>query len=209
MASSSSVKEREGGDKTTSGMRSSKKLSASSSSLKERKGKTMADRRSSKGLRTSSSSISEKSRMDKPNELRQYSLKECQDFVRPYATEAISFYNDRNAGAKYELVEPGNHTPVLLATCFVHHVDFTAKKTDVPDAPEEMFFAELTTTDDVRHVTFCKCMGPKNLITGDKNNGCCFCKSYNVQHPTGGGFKAGRHGLFPDEENYRLMDLVY
>ncbi|XP_026460197.1 uncharacterized protein LOC113361025 [Papaver somniferum] len=95
--------------------------------------------------------------MDKPYKFRQCTIKECQDYVRPYATDAISFYNDKSTGAKYELVEPGNITPVLLATCFLHHVDFMAKKTDVADAPEEMFFAELTTTDQVGRVTFCKC----------------------------------------------------
>ncbi|KAI3935645.1 hypothetical protein MKW98_022653 [Papaver atlanticum] len=86
--------------------------------------------------------------------------------------------------------------------CILGHAFFTIStsplKTDIADAPEEMFFAELTTLRGARCVKFCKCMGPKESISGDKNNGCCYCHTYNVQHPRGGGFKAGRAGLFRD-----------
>ncbi|KAI3907583.1 hypothetical protein MKW98_016227 [Papaver atlanticum] len=65
-----------------------------------------------------------------PIKERTYTSKQVQDVVRPYAAD----------GTKYELVEPGYLTSVLLNTCFLHHVDFTAKKTDVTDAPVEMCF---------------------------------------------------------------------
>ncbi|MCL7046706.1 hypothetical protein MKW94_027305 [Papaver nudicaule] len=61
-----------------------------------------------------------------------------------------------------------------------------------------MFFAELTSVGEVRSVKLCKCIGPKESISGDKNNGCCYCTSYNVQHPRGGRFTAGGSGLFRD-----------
>ncbi|KAI3926896.1 hypothetical protein MKX01_032811 [Papaver californicum] len=83
---------------------------------------------------------------------------------------------------------------LYIGTCILHHIDFTAKKTDVADVPDEMFFAELTTIKAVRCVKFCKCMGPKNSISGDKNNGCRYCSTHNVQHPRGGGFMTGRAG---------------
>ncbi|KAI3964765.1 hypothetical protein MKW92_012875 [Papaver armeniacum] len=137
-----------------------------------------------------------------PRKVHKCIPKELQDFVRPYATDAISFYND-STGAKYKLVEPGDISQVRRATYVLYHIDFMAKKTDVADAPEEMFFAEMTSTNNVRCVKFCKCMGQKNSISGDKNNGCCYCRFYNVQHPRGGGFMAGRAGLFTDEANYR------
>ncbi|MCL7049343.1 hypothetical protein MKW94_010986 [Papaver nudicaule] len=121
------------------------------------------------------------------------------DYVRPYATDAITFYN-KEAGTKYELVEPGYITTKLLSRCFLYHIDFTAKKSDVAGAPVEMFFAELTSKQKVRCVKFCTSMGPKNLISGDKNNGCCYCMSYLIQHPRGGGFMAGRGGF--RDENY-------
>ncbi|KAI3927486.1 hypothetical protein MKW92_033283 [Papaver armeniacum] len=111
--------------------------------------------------------------------------------------EAISVYNQKTA-TKYELVEPGNISDTLLPNCLLHHIDFTAKNNDVADAPEEMFFAELKTINKIRSVTSSRCMGPKISISGNKNNGCCYCMFYNVQHPRGGGFMAGRKGLFSD-----------
>ncbi|MCL7027235.1 hypothetical protein MKW94_002879 [Papaver nudicaule] len=131
---------------------------------------------------------------------RKYSARDRQrhDVVRPYATDALLVYNE-STGTEYELVEPGYISHAVLSTCFLHHIDFTAKKTDVADAPEEMFFSELTSANRVRSVEFVNCMGPKKLISGDKNNGCCYCMRYNVQHPRTGGFLAGGKGLFRDE----------
>ncbi|XP_026385458.1 uncharacterized protein LOC113281035 [Papaver somniferum] len=95
-------------------------------------------------------------------------------------------------GTKYELVEPGYLTHVYIGRGFLHHVDFTARKTDVADAPEEMFFAELITVKQVRCVKCCRCMGPKKSISGDRNNGCLYCEDSNsVQHPRDGGFMSG------------------
>ncbi|KAI3892600.1 hypothetical protein MKW92_037018 [Papaver armeniacum] len=165
----------------------------------------MADLRSLKRLRTSSSSNSEKSPKAKPRKGCKSTSEDGQDSVRLYATDAICFYNS-DTRPKYKLVEPGNISSVDLPTCSLHHIDFTAKRTGVGDVPEEMFFAELTTTDKGRQVKFCNCMGPKNSISGDKNNGCCYCKSYNVQHPMGGGFMAGGSGLFTDENDYNEND---
>ncbi|XP_026459598.1 uncharacterized protein LOC113360289 [Papaver somniferum] len=121
------------------------------------------------------------------------------DIVRPYATDAMSAYNEAT-GTTYELVEPGFLTSVYIGPCFLHHIDFTAKKIEVADALEEMFFSELTTRKGVRCVKVCKSMGPKESISGDKNNGCCYCVTYNVvQHPRGRGFSAGGAALFTDE----------
>ncbi|KAI3930001.1 hypothetical protein MKW98_004155 [Papaver atlanticum] len=122
----------------------------------------------------------------KPRKERKFTTKDRRDLVRPYAMDAIS-------GTKYEMVEPGNITNVVLSRHLLHHIDFTAKKTDVADAPVEI------TLNKVRSVECCRCMGPKKSISGDKNNGCCYCMDYNVQHPRDGGFMAGREGLFSDE----------
>ncbi|KAI3928307.1 hypothetical protein MKW98_023908, partial [Papaver atlanticum] len=88
---------------------------------------------------------------------RKYTSKDGDDVVNPLEID--------HEGTKYELVEPGCITSVLLLTCFFYHIDFTAKKTDVADAPEKIFFAELKTTYKVRVVELCKSMGPKSLIT--------------------------------------------
>ncbi|KAI3886771.1 hypothetical protein MKW92_019454 [Papaver armeniacum] len=105
------------------------------------------------------------------------------------------------------MIEPGHVTSVLLKTCILQHVDFTAKKTDVTDAPEEMFFAELITTSGVRCIKFCRRMGPRDSISGlhltcrcgcIKTNGSCYCRLENVQHPKGGGFSRGGTDLFLD-----------
>ncbi|MCL7030270.1 hypothetical protein MKW94_002207, partial [Papaver nudicaule] len=116
------------------------------------------------------------------------------DEVMPYAEDAIKAYNER-AGTNYQLVEPGEITHVVTSKCFIHHIDFTAQNTDVAAAPVEMFFAELT-TNKVTCVQLCVCMGPKKSIRGDKNNGCCFCKYHNVQHPRTGGFMTDSTALF-------------
>ncbi|KAI3881485.1 hypothetical protein MKW92_031002 [Papaver armeniacum] len=114
---------------------------------------------------------------------RKYTSKQIDDLVRPYAADAMSSITKWKSGTRYELVQPGCLTPVLLhRTDLLHHVDFMAKKTDAADAPEEIFFAELTTTDGVRYVKFCKCMGPRDTISGDKNSGCCYCRWYNNVH---------------------------
>ncbi|XP_026379561.1 uncharacterized protein LOC113274365 isoform X1 [Papaver somniferum] len=122
-------------------------------------------------------------RKTEPKEEHTCTTKELHDLVRPYAMDAISFYSEIT-GTKYELVEPGYIAHALLLKCLVHHLDFTAKKTDVDDAPEEIFFAELTTIN-------------KEI----KNNGCRYCMNYNVQHPRDGGFMARGAGLFRDEPN--------
>ncbi|MCL7036741.1 hypothetical protein MKW94_012039, partial [Papaver nudicaule] len=93
----------------------------------------------------------------KPNKELKSTHKERPDHVRPYATEALNFY-DTESGLKYELVEPGHISTVVLSKYFLHHIDFTAKDTDVAGAPVEMFFAELTTTNNVRCVKFCTSM---------------------------------------------------
>ncbi|XP_026385456.1 uncharacterized protein LOC113281034 [Papaver somniferum] len=102
-----------------------------------------------------------------PEKWRVCTEKEIQDYTGPYAMDAMSFYNETK-GTKYELVEPGYFSHALLSRCLLTHIDFTAKKTDVADAPEEMFFAELTTINEVDTVEVCKCMGQKESISGDK-----------------------------------------
>ncbi|KAI3865548.1 hypothetical protein MKW92_029906 [Papaver armeniacum] len=112
--------------------------------------------------------------------------------VGPYAMDAIRFYNEKQ-GTNYQVVHPGHMTNVLLSGYLLHHVDFTARNTDVADAPVEMFFAELKTTDEDPFVVCCKCMGPKKPISGDNNNGCRYCMVNSVQHPRDGGFMTGHH----------------
>ncbi|RZC60187.1 hypothetical protein C5167_021940 [Papaver somniferum] len=124
-----------------------------------------------------------------PEKWRVCTEKEIQDYTGPYAMDAMSFYNETK-GTKYELVEPGYFSHALLSRCLLTHIDFTAKKTDVADAPEEMFFAELTTINEV------------DTVEEIKNNGCYYCMEYLVQHPRDGGFSAGGVGLFTDEESY-------
>ncbi|MCL7036039.1 hypothetical protein MKW94_025632 [Papaver nudicaule] len=141
-----------------------------------------------------------------PSRDLKWSPKQCRDHVRPYATEAMNFYNTE-MGTKYKLVEPGYITSAILPTCFLFHIDFTAKKIDVAGAPVEMFFAELTEIKQVRCVKFCTSMGPKKMIAGDKNNGCLYCEFHNVQHPLGGGFMAGGGGLFTDEKLVEKQEI--
>ncbi|KAI3931905.1 hypothetical protein MKW98_012315 [Papaver atlanticum] len=129
----------------------------------------------------------------KPRKERKYTSKDSDDDheERKYATDAMSFYN-KEKGTKYELVKPGCITSAFLESCFLHHINFTAKKAGVADAPEEMFFAELKTTYKVCVVELCKSMGPESLIKGDKTNGCSYCNKYDyVQQPRDGGFTAG------------------
>ncbi|RZC59761.1 hypothetical protein C5167_007068 [Papaver somniferum] len=71
--------------------------------------------------------------LDSPESLRsrvvparskaKFTNKYRRDYVRPYAMDALSVYNER-AGTKYELVEPGNITTVLLSRRRLHHIDF-------------------------------------------------------------------------------------
>ncbi|KAI3931907.1 hypothetical protein MKW98_012317 [Papaver atlanticum] len=127
----------------------------------------------------------------KPRE-RKYKSNDGDDVVMSLAIEAMRFYN-KEKGTKYELVEPGCITSVLLLTGFFYHIDFI-----------EMFFAELTATNKDVFVELCKCMGPKNLISGEKINGCSFCNMYdNVLHPKDGGFTAGDFMDFEEwKKNY-------
>lgn len=118
------------------------------------------------------------------------------DETRPYATKAMKFYNKKTE-RMYELVEPGFIKTMLLSKCILHHIDFIAKKTNVVDAPEEMFFAELKTSRGITTVRCCMSMGPSDSISGDKMNGCYYCcESQFVQHPKSGGFTRGGDGLF-------------
>lgn len=70
-------------------------------------------------------------------------------------------------------MDPGCLTSVRLKNYFLFHVDFEAKNTDVPHAPKEMFFAELTTpeltspnTAEVFYVRLCVSLGPVKSISG-------------------------------------------
>ncbi|KAL8111570.1 hypothetical protein AgCh_019328 [Apium graveolens] len=63
-----------------------------------------------------------------------------------------------------KLVEPGFITCVILPTCSLLHIDFTAKRTDVAGA-REMFFAKLTDNSRVLSFNLCKFMGPTDSIS--------------------------------------------
>ncbi|WOG82846.1 hypothetical protein DCAR_0102014 [Daucus carota subsp. sativus] len=121
------------------------------------------------------------------------------DDATPYSTEAITFFN-RQPHRSYELMEPGFFTRVVLPTCSLIHVNFTAKETDV-DVARELFFAELTSTGEVLSCNFCVRLHPRDSAlgdeTGDKTNGCYYCREYNnVLHPKRGGFVRGGDSLY-------------
>ncbi|KAI3931939.1 hypothetical protein MKW98_012349 [Papaver atlanticum] len=107
------------------------------------------------------------------------------NILMSYATDAMSFYN-KGKDTKYELLECGCITSAVVRPYFLHHINFTAKKAGVADAPEEMFFAELKTVDGVCFVELCISLGAKSLISGERINGCSYCNMYgNVKHPEG------------------------
>ncbi|KAI3938777.1 hypothetical protein MKW98_011929 [Papaver atlanticum] len=149
-----------------------------------RSGRSSSSSSNSQSLRSSDPALSGSKRLrlsvsptwpsKHPKPIKGCTTKQRHDGVRPYATDAISAYNEIT-GTKYELVEPGFLTTVYIGKCILHHTDLTAKKTDVADAPEEMFFCRT----DIYH-------------GGDKNNGCRYCCTHNVHHPRDGGFKTGR-----------------
>ncbi|WOH05874.1 hypothetical protein DCAR_0625297 [Daucus carota subsp. sativus] len=121
------------------------------------------------------------------------------DDATPYSTEAITFFN-RKPHRSYELMEPGFFTRVVLPTCSLIHVNFTAKETDV-DVARELFFAELTSTGEVLSCNFCVRLHPRDSALGDeigdKTNGCYYCRKYNnVLHPKHGGFVRGGDSLY-------------
>ncbi|KAK1362847.1 hypothetical protein POM88_038408 [Heracleum sosnowskyi] len=127
-------------------------------------------------------------------------IKRGRDATRPYAVAALKFYNE-DTPIEYKLVKPGFTKTVVLPTCFLYHINFTAKDANVADAQEELFFAELTTPCGVTHgaicVRCCQCMGPRGSYLGDKMNGCYICcTSQLVQHPLSGGFTRGGDGIF-------------
>ncbi|KAK1357541.1 hypothetical protein POM88_050797 [Heracleum sosnowskyi] len=115
-------------------------------------------------------------------------------------------YLNQNSDLEYQLLRPRCVTPVVLYNCILLHVDFVAKKAHVDDAPEEMFFAELRLAHGT-HVyspRLCISLGPIDSISGDRMNGCCYCRGYNsVCHPKGGGFVRGHDG------NYKTVQDIY
>ncbi|RZC62782.1 hypothetical protein C5167_024560 [Papaver somniferum] len=124
------------------------------------------------------------------------------NILRSYATDAMTFYN-KGKDTKYELLECGCITSAAVRPYFLHHINFTAKKDGVADAPEEMFFAELKTIDEVCFVELCISLGPKSLISRERINGCSYCNMYgNVKHPEGG-FTAGKFMTFSEWKKNR------
>ncbi|KAK1384747.1 hypothetical protein POM88_022482 [Heracleum sosnowskyi] len=114
-------------------------------------------------------------------------------------------YLNQNSDLKYQLLKPRSVTPVLLPTCILCHVDFVAKNIHVDDAPEEIFFAELTVAEGthVYSTRLCISLGPMDSISGDRLNGCCYCHKYNnVWHPKGGGFVRGH------DESYKTVQDI-
>lgn len=131
--------------------------------------------------------------------------KRADDPSMPYVTEALKS-NNQNSGQNYKLVLPGSLTPVCLGNYFLYHVDFEAKNTDVPHAPTELFFAEITSPSagEVLSVSLCVSLGPLNSISGDidKLHGCYYCRKLNnVYHPEGGGFVRGGDILYKTIED--------
>ncbi|KAL6507186.1 hypothetical protein OROHE_022085 [Orobanche hederae] len=129
---------------------------------------------------------------------RKWRRRDKNDPPNPAIIAAFNYLN-RNSDSKYQLLRPCSATPVLLPKCILFHVDFIAKNTHVADAPEEIFFAELTVAAGtvVFRVRFCVSLGPVDSLSGDKLNGCYYCREYNnVWHPKGGGFVRGCDKLY-------------
>lgn len=106
-----------------------------------------------------------------------------------------------------------SYSPVYLGKYFLFHVDFEAKNADVPCAPKEMFFAELTMPcapipDQLPSVSLCVSIGPTKAISGDILNGCYHCRKYNnVHHPKAGGFVRGGDGSYKTVEDICGIEL--
>lgn len=141
------------------------------------------------------------SQSGEPEKEHEYMSEQVDDAIL-YATEALKFYNQQHH-INYELVDPGFGTRVILPTCSLFHVNFKAKDTD-PSAPEELFFAELTSTSGVCSITH---LSPPDLKsgdeTGDKTNGCYYCHEFNkVHHPGLGGFVRGGDSLYTSVKEF-------
>ncbi|KAL8146950.1 hypothetical protein AgCh_004615 [Apium graveolens] len=148
---------------------------------------------------------------------REY-ISEQVDDASLYATETLNYYNqflvDVGYKIKYELVKPGFVTRVMLPTCLLFHVNFTAKVADNATAREETFFSKITSTSGVFSCKMCRILEPNELVsgeeTGNKTNGCYYCHEFNnVWHPRYGGFLRGGDSLYMSEEELRETKLEY
>ncbi|XP_074367018.1 uncharacterized protein LOC141707636 isoform X2 [Apium graveolens] len=97
---------------------------------------------------------------------------------------------------KIELLKIGCVTPMNLSPCRLFHINFMGKNIDDgDDASKEMFFTEISKSSTAGvSVRLCVSLGPINSLSGsgDKLNGCCYCRLYNnVWHPKSGGFVRG------------------
>lgn len=117
-----------------------------------------------------------------PQKEREHTSEQFYD-AKPYAIEAVTFYNQKRH-TNYELLDQGFGTRAILPTCSLFHINFTAKNSDDALAQEEMFFAELTSAGGVLSFSLCVSMGPTdNIPEEDILRGCYFCRHSNVQHP--------------------------
>lgn len=135
------------------------------------------------------------------------------------AIEALKFYNQDwpiYYDIYYELVKPGFVTRVILPTCVLFHVNFTAKATDDATTSEENFFAEVKSTGGAFSCDLCMILEPCDLIledetdeTVDKTNGCCYCNEFNnVLHPIVGRFVRGGDSFYIPVEELRKTALI-
>ncbi|KAL8146948.1 uncharacterized protein LOC141707645 [Apium graveolens] len=162
-------------------------------------------------------SLKQVCRFLEPEKEREY-ISEQVDDASLYATETLNYYNqflvDVGYKIKYELVKPGFVTRVMLPTCLLFHVNFTAKVADDATAREETFFSEITSTSGVFSCKMCRILEPNELVsgeeTGNKTNGCYYCHEFNnVWHPRYGGFLRGGDSLYMSEEELRETKLEY
>ncbi|XP_074269257.1 uncharacterized protein LOC141592472 [Silene latifolia] len=75
------------------------------------------------------------------------------------AALGLADYNRRNEGAEYYLVKPINAQPARRERKYVSHANFLAKRKNDPEAPLELFYAEVLYSSD--DVTICCRLEPR------------------------------------------------
>ncbi|XP_074301195.1 uncharacterized protein LOC141632550 [Silene latifolia] len=99
------------------------------------------------------------------------------------AEAALEYFNDKDGGKKYELVE---HGPTMATNPAIWHLNFKAKEKDCPDAPVETFFAQMKYFRGMEDVVCCVSLGPSHELPHWRKaelGGCKLCKGI-INHPT-------------------------
>uniref|UniRef100_A0A803L895 DUF3615 domain-containing protein n=1 Tax=Chenopodium quinoa TaxID=63459 RepID=A0A803L895_CHEQI len=98
-----------------------------------------------------------------------------------------------------ELVKISAFGRVTLSIGFFLHINFEAKDKNNPDAPVQMFFAEVIFRNPTFFCDFCNCLESSTSSTDEADNGCTYCEGLPVpvHHPPGPGYMVGRE-TYPD-----------